>query len=86
LLVVEQLLINGKTTYRLLFSTNTEQAQIDVLDIYNTRFQIESGFRNSKQFAGLENSQASNGNKLNFHFNAALTPVNIARIMQLSNP
>ena len=86
LLVVEQFLIKGKTTYRLLFSTDTKQAPIDVIDIYHTRFQIEFGFRDAKQFAGLENSQARSGNKLNFHFNAALTTVNIAKIMQLSNP
>ncbi len=58
----------------------------DVIDIYHTRFQIEFGFRDAKQFAGLENSQARSGNKLNFHFNAALTTVNIAKVMQLSNP
>ncbi len=86
LLVVEQFLIKGKTTYRLLFSTDTKQAPIDVIDIYHTRFQIEFGFRDAKQFAGLENSQARSGNKLNFHFNTALTTVNIAKIMQLCNP
>lgn len=86
LLVVEQFLIKGKTTYRLLFSTDIMQAPIDVIDIYHTRFQIEFGFRDAKQFAGLENSQARSGNKLNFHFNTALTTVNIAKIMQLSNP
>lgn len=72
--------------YRLLFSTDTEQAPIDVIDIYHTRFQIEFGFRDAKQFTGLENSQARSGNKLHFHFNTALTTVNIAKIMQLSNP
>jgi hypothetical protein len=86
LLVVEQFQIKGKTTYRLLFSTDNMQAPIDVIDIYHTRFQIEFGFRDAKQFAGLENSQARSGNKLNFHFNAALTTVNIAKIMQLGNP
>jgi hypothetical protein len=86
LLVVEQFLIKGKTTYRLLFSTYTMQAPIDVIDIYHTRFQIEFGFRDAKQFTGLENSQARSGNKLNFHFNTALTTVNIAKIMQRSNP
>ena len=86
LLVVEQFQINGKTIYRLLFSTDINQAPIDVLDIYHTRFQIEFGFRDAKQFAGLENSQARSGNKLYFHFNTALTTVNIAKIMQLSNP
>ena len=86
LLVVEEFQINGKTIYRLLFSTDVKQAPIDVLDIYHTRFQIEFGFRDAKQFAGLENSQARSGNKLYFHFNTALTTVNIAKIMQLSNP
>jgi len=85
LLVVEEFKIKGKTIYRLLFSTDTKQAPIDVIDIYHTRFQIEFGFRDAKQFAGLENSQARSGNKLNFHFNTALTTVNIAKIMQLKN-
>jgi hypothetical protein len=86
LLIVEEFHIKGKTIYRLLFSTDTDQAPIDVVNIYHTRFQIEFGFRDAKQFAGLENSQARSGNKLNFHFNTALTTVNIAKIMQLSNP
>ncbi len=86
LLVVELFGLKGKTIYRLLFSTDTGQAPIDVIDIYHTRFQIEFGFRDAKQFAGLENSQARSGNKLNFHFNAALTTVNIAKVMQHSNP
>ena len=86
LLVVEKFQIKGKPICRLLFSTDTKQAPIDVIDIYHTRFQIEFGFRDAKQFTGLENSQARSGNKLNFHFNTALTTVNIAKIMQLSNP
>ena len=85
LLVVEFFQLKEKTIYRLLFSTDTEQEPIDVIDIYHTRFQIEFGFRDAKQFAGLENSQARSGNKLNFHFNTALTTVNIAKIMQLNN-
>ena len=64
----------------------TQQAPIHVMDIYHTRFQIEFGFRDAKQFTGLENSQARGGNKLYFHFNTALATVNIAKIMQLSNP
>jgi hypothetical protein len=86
LLVVEQFQLKEKTIYRLLFSTDIGQEPIDVIDIYHTRFQIEFGFRDSKQFTGLENSQARSENKLYFHFNAALTTVNIAKIMQLCNP
>lgn len=58
---------------------------MDVIDIYHTRFQIELGFRDAKQFAGLENAQARSENKLYFHFNTALTTVNVAKVMQLSN-
>ncbi len=47
LLVVEQFLIKGKTAYRLLSSTDTKQAPIDVIDIYHTRFQIEFGFKDA---------------------------------------
>ncbi len=86
LLAVEQFQLKEKTIFRLLFSTDTGQAPIDVIDIYHTRFQIEFGFRDAKQFAGLENSQARSGNKLNFHFNAALTTVNVAKVIQLCNP
>jgi Transposase DDE domain. len=85
LVIVEEFIIKGKTTYRLLFSTDTGQAPIDVIDIYHTRFQMEFGFRDAKQFAGLENSQARSTNKLDFHFNTALTTVNIAKVMQLKD-
>jgi hypothetical protein len=85
LVVVEEFIIKGKTIHRLLFSTNTCQAPIDVIDIYRTRFQMEFGFRDAKQFTGLENSQARSVNKLDFHFNAALTTVNIAKVMQLKD-
>jgi len=85
LLVVEEFRIKDKTIHRLLSSSDTEQAPMDVIDIYHTRFQIEF-FRDAKQFAGLENAQARSGNKLYFHFNTALTTVNVAKVMQLSNP
>ena len=85
MLVVEEFIIKGKTIHRLLFSTDINQPPIDIIDIYHTRFQIEFGFRDAKQHAGLENSQARSGNKLDFHFNAALTAVNIAKIIQLSD-
>lgn len=84
-IVVEEFCVKGKATYRLLFSTDTQQSALDIMDIYHTRFQIEFGFRDAKQFAGLENSQARSVNKLDFHFNTALTTVNIAKAMQLSD-
>jgi hypothetical protein len=83
--IVEEFIIKGKTTYRLLFSTDINQAPTDVIDIYHTRFQMEFGFRDAKQFAGLEHSQARSGKKLDFHFNTALTTVNIAKVIQLKD-
>ena len=85
LVVVEEFIIHGKPIYRLLFSTDVNQPPIDVIDIYHTRFQMEFGFRDAKQATGLEHSQARSINKLDFHFNAALTAVNIAKIMQLND-
>jgi len=85
LLVVEEFRIKGKTIHRLLFSTDINQPALDVIDIYHTRFHIEFGFRDSKQHAGLENTQARSVNKLDFHFNTALTAVNIAKVIQLKD-
>jgi hypothetical protein len=46
---------------------------------YQLRFQIEFIFRDAKQFMGLNDCQARDENKLDYHFNASLTAVNIAR-------
>jgi hypothetical protein len=86
LLVIELFQLKGKTICRLLFSTDTTQAPINVIDIYHTLFQIEFGFRDAKQFARLENSKARTRNKFYFHLITALTTVNITTVMQLSNP
>lgn len=85
LVVVEEWMSKGKTTQRLLFSTNIFQSPADVIDIYHTRFQMEFGFRDAKQFTGLENSQSRSVNKLDFHFNASLTAVNIAKVIQFND-
>jgi acyl-CoA thioesterase len=53
---------------------------LDILDCYRSRFQIEFLYRDGKQFTGLTDSQARDENKLNFHFNASLTAINIAKV------
>ena len=50
---------------------------------YRSRFQIEFLYRDAKQHGGLEDCQARSKNKLDFHFNAALTAVNLAKIYWL---
>ena len=74
------LLLNTKTNkYVLLTSTDTELDARLITKYYQFRFQIEFIFRDAKQFMGLNDCQARDENKLDYHFNASLTAVNIAR-------
>jgi len=76
---------DGKETARkLYFSTDLEMKAEKITSYYRSRFQIEFIYRDAKQYCGLTNCQARSENKLNFHFNAALTAVNIAKIEWLS--
>lgn len=47
---------------------------------YKLRFQIEFIFRDAKPFTGLEDCQARTAQKLEFHFNAAFTALNLAKL------
>jgi len=69
-----------KTTYILLFSTDITLAGIEILELYTLRFQIEFLFRDAKQFTGLMQCQARNLKALDFHFNAAMSAVNLAKL------
>ena len=50
---------------------------------YIARFQIEFLFRDSKQFTGLADCQSRAETVLDFHFNAALATLNLARAEEL---
>jgi Transposase DDE domain len=63
----------------LLFSTDLEIDASDILDFYKARFQIEFIFRDAKQFTGLTDCQARDFTKLDFHFNASLMALNLAK-------
>jgi len=72
---------NGKEVARkLYFSTDLKMDGMKIVSYYRSRFQIEFLYRDAKQHCGLEDCQARSKNKLNFHFNAALTVVNLAKI------
>ena len=72
---------NGKESARkLYFSTDLKTDGMKTVTYYRSRFQIEFLYRDAKQHCGLEDWQARSENKLNFHFNAALTTVNLAKI------
>ena len=50
-----------------------------ILTYYKARFQIEFIFRDAKQFTGLSDAQTRDQKRLNFHFNAALTTLNLSK-------
>lgn len=70
----------GKKIHKLYFSTDVDLDAADILKYYRSRFQIEFVYRDGKQHTGLNDCQARSENKLDFHFNASLTAINIAKI------
>ena len=73
-----------KPRYILLFSTDLVLSGAEILELYKLRFQIEFLFRDAKQFTGLTDCQARDQRALHFHFNAALSAVNLAKLDLLS--
>jgi hypothetical protein len=69
-----------KPAYALLFSTDTELDAETIYRYYKARFQIEFLFRDAKQYTGLSDCQARCQQSLDFHFNASLTALNLAKV------
>jgi hypothetical protein len=69
----------GKTGYALLYSTDVELDAQRILEYYKLRFQIEFIFRDAKQFTGLCDGQTRQPQTLDFHFNASVTALNLAK-------
>jgi len=69
-----------KPGFALLFSTDTELDAKTIYRYYKARFQIEFIFRDAKQFTGLSHCQARCQESLDFHFNASLTALNLAKV------
>jgi hypothetical protein len=77
---------NGKETARkIYFSTDTNLTASIVFCYYRSRFQIEFIYRDAKQYTGLEHCQGRSKEKIDFHWNAALTTINLAKIQHLKN-
>lgn len=66
--------------YAVLFSTDVDLEPLKLYRSYKARFQIEFIFRDAKQFTGLSDCQARSKAKLDFHFNASLSAVNVAKL------
>ncbi len=65
--------------WQLYFSTDDSMDGREVLDYYRTRFQLEFCFRDGKQHAGITSCRSTDFRKLDFHFNASLAAVNLAK-------
>jgi hypothetical protein len=69
-----------KPRLAILFSTDTELSATSIYRFYKARFQLEFLFRDAKQLTGLVECQARDEKALQFHFNAALSTVNLAKV------
>lgn len=63
-----------------LFSTDIEQDALQIYQFYVARFQIEFVFRDAKGFTGLADCQSRDARRLDFHFNASLLALNVAKL------
>ena len=72
--------LNKETGKHIVFlSTDIKMDAKKIMEYYRMRFQIEFLIRDGKQHSGLEDCQARGKKKLNFHFNMALTNINLAK-------
>lgn len=69
----------GKDKPEILIGTDTNMEAMTLCRYYGLRFQIEFLIRDAKQYAGLEDCQARDQQKLHTHFNIAMTVVSIAK-------
>lgn len=61
------------------FSTDTRMEPERIIGFYRTRFQIEFGIRDAKQFTGLQSQQTRDKERLDFAFNLSFTTLNVCK-------
>jgi hypothetical protein len=64
----------------IIIGTDTHMDAMHMCRYYGLRFQVEFLIRDAKQYAGLEDCQARDEQKLHTHFNIAMTVVSIAKV------
>lgn len=69
-----------KTSYALLYSTDTELDAMTLVKYYKARFQIEFFFRDAKQFTGLTDCQARKKEAIHTHINASCSALNALKL------
>ena len=67
------------SSYKIYACTDVELPALLIQQYYKARFQQEFLIRDAKQFTGLQDCQARSVNKLEYHWNTALTAINIAK-------
>ena len=70
---------DGKQSFVLLFSTDSNIEPLLLYRCYKARFQIEFIFRDARQFTGLADCQARSPEALDSHVNASFTALNLAK-------
>ena len=66
-------------SYEVFLSTDIDLSADKIEKYYRSRYQIEFLFRDGKQHSGLEECQARDAKKINFHINLSLTNIGIAK-------
>jgi hypothetical protein len=74
---------NKKLGEALLFTTDLELDMLQIYEFYVSRFQIEFVFRDAKGFTGLGDCQSRDKKRIDYHINASLTALNVARIQDI---
>ena len=78
--IVQELRADGSVrSAKVFFCTDPDFPAHQVLNYYQSRFQIEFLYRDAKQHTGLQNCQSRQQNALHYHFNLSLTAVSIAK-------
>lgn len=67
------------SSYKIYFSTDLHLPAFIICKYYQLRFQQEFLIRDGKQFTGLQDCQARSTAKLEYHWNTALTAINISK-------
>lgn len=70
---------NGKISAKIYASMDSNLPAFMIVKYYQARFQEEFIFRDGKQIMGLNHCQARSTNKIEFHWNCALTAINVAK-------
>jgi hypothetical protein len=73
-----------KHNHVILASTDKDMDAWTIVRYYRARFQIEFIYRDGKQHTGLSDAQVRDKDRLDFHFNASLTTLNLAKAEQIS--